>query len=314
MQDWADHARLIQGWVKKQIRKALKDRGINERTIDADKLRGVIDSSVVLPPHAASHEDGGADEMDLGSIAGTINDTQHGGRGGGALHAAATSVAAGFMTAVDFERLSRLTLPANPTTTTITGGGTLALGGFTATIPATGTVILGTGAANRIAYWTGANTLDDHANLQFDPSTTPTTLSLLGLVKFGNVDAYYTGTDNALIYGSLNTGGAFPFLTSGSLILQARASSGRAIVLVTGATPTPRLVVLEGGAVLIGATTGLTGAGDLDATGRVRGDTFETSAGNKWKLLGFTGAADAASNGYVQVTIDGVTYKLSTRA
>jgi hypothetical protein len=51
----------------------------------------------------------------------------------------------------------------------ITTGGTLALGGFTLTVPATGTAVIGggSGAANRVALWSNANTLTSSANLTF---------------------------------------------------------------------------------------------------------------------------------------------------
>jgi trimeric autotransporter adhesin len=48
-------------------------------------------------PHAATHEDGGSDEVDLGSLAGTLTDTQHGDRGNGTLHSAATISTPGFV-------------------------------------------------------------------------------------------------------------------------------------------------------------------------------------------------------------------------
>jgi hypothetical protein len=49
--------------------------------------------------------------------------------------------------------------------TSITGGGTLALAGFTLTVPATGTAVIGggSGAANRIPIWSDANTLSSNA-------------------------------------------------------------------------------------------------------------------------------------------------------
>lgn len=62
----------------------------------------------------------------------------------------------------------------NASNTTITGGGTIALGGFTLTIPATGTVPLGTGVANRVALWTTANGLSSSAVWTWN-STTGTT-------------------------------------------------------------------------------------------------------------------------------------------
>lgn len=61
-----------------------------------------------------------------------------------------------------------LTVPSN---VSITGGGTLALGGFTLTVPATGTVPLGTGAANQVALWSGTNTLVGDAGFTYNAST-----------------------------------------------------------------------------------------------------------------------------------------------
>ncbi|MEW6104852.1 MAG: hypothetical protein AB1563_00570 [Bacillota bacterium] len=56
-------------------------------------------------PHASSHHSGGGDALSLGSIAGTLTDTQHGNRGGGTLHSAATASTAGFMSASDKAKL-----------------------------------------------------------------------------------------------------------------------------------------------------------------------------------------------------------------
>ncbi len=44
-------------------------------------------------------------------------------------------------------------------------------GAFTLTVPATGTATLGTGATNRIAYWSGTNTVTSSANLTYDGVT-----------------------------------------------------------------------------------------------------------------------------------------------
>jgi transcription elongation GreA/GreB family factor len=43
--------------------------------------------------------------------------------------------------------------------TEVTGGGTIALGGYTLTIPATGTATLGTGTQYQLAVWSGTNTV-----------------------------------------------------------------------------------------------------------------------------------------------------------
>jgi len=47
----------------------------------------------------------------------------------------------------------------NATNSAITGGGTLALGGYTFTIPATGTSTLGTGTQYHVALWSNTNTV-----------------------------------------------------------------------------------------------------------------------------------------------------------
>lgn len=50
----------------------------------------------------------------------------------------------------------------------MTGGGTVATGGFTLTVPATGTAALGTGSANQIAVWSGTNTVSGSGLLTFN--------------------------------------------------------------------------------------------------------------------------------------------------
>jgi hypothetical protein len=63
------------------------------------------------------------------------------------------------------------TLTLGPDLTTSGAGATITLsssGAFTLTIPATGTAALGTGTSNRIAYWSGTNTLTSSANLTYN--------------------------------------------------------------------------------------------------------------------------------------------------
>lgn len=57
--------------------------------------------------------------------------------------------------------------------------GSLILGGFTLTVPATGTAVIGggAGAANQIAYWTDANTLAGDAGLVYNAGTNTITIS-----------------------------------------------------------------------------------------------------------------------------------------
>lgn len=77
---------------------------------------------------------------------------------------------------------------------------------------------------------------------------------------------------------------------------------------VAGGGGTERLRITGTGSVLIGKSSGLTGAGDLDANGRIRGATFETATGNKWEL----GARNNALG--VAVDIDGSSYRLAEAA
>ena len=64
------------------------------------------------------------------------------------------------------------------------------------------------------------------------------------------------------------------------------------------------------GALWVGTTAGgLTGAGDFDGAGRVRGATFETANGAKWALQGYAAGA-VTQAGYVTVVIDGISRRL----
>jgi len=84
-----------------------------------------------------------------------------------------------------------LTIPVN---TSITGGGTIALGGYTLTVPATGTAVLGTGTVNYVAYWSGTNALAGSANLYWD--NTNARLGI-GVTPGNNLHVYGTGASYA---------------------------------------------------------------------------------------------------------------------
>ena len=79
---------------------------VDEREIERLRTRP---SGSSLGAHATTHEAGGDDELDLGALAGTLTDTQHGNRGGGSLHAVATTSVAGFMSATDKTKLDGIT-------------------------------------------------------------------------------------------------------------------------------------------------------------------------------------------------------------
>jgi hypothetical protein len=91
---------------------------------------------------------------------GTITDTQHGNRGGGALHSAVTGAANGFMTAADKTKLDAATAAATPSTIMMraVGGGTN-IGGTAACadITASGTID-STGLVNTAAEFRVDNT------------------------------------------------------------------------------------------------------------------------------------------------------------
>lgn len=80
-------------------------------------------------PHASTHHSGGSDPLALGAIAGTIGDSQHGTRGGGSLHALATSASAGFMAATDKAKLDGLPASAVPTSRVVATSAPLSGGG-----------------------------------------------------------------------------------------------------------------------------------------------------------------------------------------
>jgi hypothetical protein len=84
-------------------------------TSSATELVGADDSrlsnSRTPTTHATSHQSGGADALDLGLLAGTLTDVQHGSRGGGGLHAVAVaSGASGFLSGSDKARIDSAAL------------------------------------------------------------------------------------------------------------------------------------------------------------------------------------------------------------
>jgi len=152
----------------------------------------------------------------------------------------------------------------------------------------------GTGVTDRLALWGSASVLTSNAGLIFTGGNVVTSGSVLAQKSFRmegeQVPAQATG--EGLEFG-VNAG-----LSAGYLQMWNRTTNAASnySVLIK-----PRLI--------IGANSGLTGNGDLDAVGRVRGATFETSAGNKWDLRTYT-AGTFAQTGYVTVIIDGVTRRL----
>lgn len=78
----------------------------------------------------------------------------------------------------------------NASNTTITGGGTIALGGFTFTVPATGTAVIGGGSGllNRIATWSDANTMTSSSNFIRVSGVVTNSASANSVMSFTNVN------------------------------------------------------------------------------------------------------------------------------
>lgn len=94
------------------------------------------------------------------------------------------------------------------TNLSITGGGAISLGGFTFTVPATGTAVIGggTGAANRITTWSDANTLMSSSS--FTRSSTGVIVnsaSLGGVMSFTHTNTSAGTTSLASIVVDNNT-------------------------------------------------------------------------------------------------------------
>lgn len=109
----------------------------------------------------------------------------------------------------------------------ITGGGTISTGGFTLTVPATGTAVLGTGTTGYVAYWNGTNTVTGEAQLFYDAGNnrlgindaTPSyTLDLNGSIGINGIQTVYNphalGTFTGTLY--IGNGGTSLSHTGGS--------------------------------------------------------------------------------------------------
>lgn len=135
-----------------------------------------------------------------------------------------------------------LTVPSN---VSITGGGTIALGGFTLTVPATGTVPLGTGAANQVTLWSGANTLIGDAGLTYDAAADTFALSGTATITATGADTYPfyvisdqpdVGTDGSafgvVVYSTLSAGRFFFARAQGTLAVPTAVASGNRLFTV----------------------------------------------------------------------------------
>ena len=119
------------------VLRSAADAALQSALADEATLRSAADAVLQTDINTRlTQAQGDARYFQLASI---ISDAQHGTRAGGNLHALASNLVAGFMSAADKIKLDFLTIAA---ATVLNGGGTINLAGSTLTIPATGTVAL----------------------------------------------------------------------------------------------------------------------------------------------------------------------------
>jgi hypothetical protein len=158
--------------------------------------------------------------------------------------------------------------------TTASGGGAFVMGGFTLTVPATGTAAL-LGSTNA---FTGNNT--SSGTLTISNSTAASANATGALIVTGGVSAsavsffnsgvlfgnfaaaYDTTRTNATIYGTTTSGGSYPFLESGNLIISPRISGASRDVIITTNGTAPGLTVARTNNVVVGSAALATNATD----------------------------------------------------
>lgn len=170
----------------------------------------------------------------------------------------------------------------NASNTTITGGGTLGLGGFTLTVPANGTAALLEAANAYTADQSIAGRLDvTRASLPVIKATRTTT-STSGLFGTLGMAAQTSGdmTDGfgpLLVFYATDNGAIDQILATIGAVRSGADNQGDFVVRVNSAN----LEVIRAkttGAVLFGKTSGLTGAGDGDFNGDVRASSFRVGS------------------------------------
>lgn len=140
---------------------------------------------------------------------------------------------------------------------TVTGGGTIALGGFTFTVPKTGTGVVGTGTATRLSEWSDANTLA--ASTLIKGGAGVLTLSASGAFTF-TVPKTGTGTT-----GTGTAGRVAEWVTDANTLQASTLIKTGAGVLTLAAASTFTLTVpATGTAALIDVAQTYTGAMTID--------------------------------------------------
>lgn len=115
-------------------------------------------------------------------------------------------------------------------------------------------------------------------NQQVTFGTSLSNVNFTGATGFMNSQAAFNTTaTNPMIYGTGSAGLAYPFLTSGNLVLQSRPSgASRDIDFVTGTTPAVYMAVTGTGHVLIN-TTSDNGSDPLQVSGNISSSSHNTS-------------------------------------
>ena len=197
---------------------------------------------------------------------------------------------------------STLTLAA---ALSVTGGGTIALGGYTLTVPATGTVPLGTGVTKQIVYWTGTNTVAGSANFQWNQ--TSKLLTVIGDLIHYDTDTLYGAwletsdlTDNRIIVypdkdGNFALRQGFVTTKTDSYVI---TSADETVICNKGSAMTITLPAATGSGITYSIKN--IGAGDVTVDGNssdtIDGDTTQTLyqwdgiriadyAANKWVVI-----------------------------
>lgn len=276
MFDWTDYARQILATMDERVERRLQRAGINDRTLDAGAIRGELDSSVAfpdqvantllagptsggaaapsfralvvadIPAHASTHASGGSDPVTPAAIGAATASHNH----------AAADITSGQLSpargGTGVDNTGTLTWSA---ATTITGGGTLALGGFTLTAPATGTAaLLNSGSTQTFTD----NQQISKANPQIVLNgNSGDTLIRLAFAVGGTSKAFYTLSDGGNTFdigtAAAATGMTLRLITLGTVRAQIDASGNSVFGSGLGTSSTDGFIYISSCA---GAPTG----------------------------------------------------------
>lgn len=186
---------------------------------------------------------------------------------------------------------------------------------FTA-IPAAG--ITGTGTSNRVAFWTGASTIDDHAGFNYTSADSTMRVANLTVSRMGNNTAYATyisGHDSNGNFGRLDptNGGLLAIGASGNIIDGRTIAAGSGISVSNGNGASGNPTITNTGVTSLngktGALTAVIGKG-------LKGNVSQSITTNALTTLQITSHANNiqqgttvdATNEYIKVNSDNAGY------